>query len=203
MTIHKINNLFSEQDLYSINELISSYEIPVLDFGKYVDANENAGTGVNNQLGRIQVGHLNISKDIINKMYDLIYSKFGLNLKMDHALYAEYSKKYGKPDLPPHYDHDTNLLVIDYQLDANTEWNLGVDFESYSLENNSALIFNANEHIHWRPHKKFKENEYVKMIFFRFFDPNNRINNEHLNFKVHDPIFNEVKSFRNSLNGGK
>lgn len=69
------------------------------------------------------------------------------------------------------------------------------------MENNSAVIFQPNVNIHWRPHKKFKENEYVKMVFFRvsIIDEESIVDNSHLRYSLDDKVYKEVNDFRDSL----
>jgi len=201
MSIHKINNIFSEEELKSIYEIIYNTHIPILKDGSYIPAADNFGTGVDSTLGRLQIGNLQgLSKQIKDKLADIAHSLSDTALSMDHALYVEYSSKYGAPNLPPHFDYDTNDMIINFQLEANTSWDLGLGLETYSLENNSALIFNGNEHIHWRVHKKFNDGEYVRMIFFRFYNSEKRSDYSHLNYLQDDDVFKEVRDFRDSLN---
>jgi len=198
MTVHKLNNIFSEQELLIIDDCIEKTIVP-MNNGKYVDAHKNNGTGIDTTLGRIQIGNADFPDFINNKIKEIADSILGFSSGFAHVLYAEYSNKYGMPNLPAHFDHDDNNLVIDFQLSSNTSWNLGVDFESYTLTNNSAIIFNANEHIHWRPKKIFKDNEYVKMLFFRFYNPLNRPDYSHLDYLQNSDIFKKVNEFINSL----
>jgi len=110
-----------------------------------------------------------------------------------------YGAEYGTPNLPPHFDGDTNDLIINFQLSSNTSWPLGLDLETYNMEDNSALIFNANTNIHWRPNKVFNDGEYVQMIFFRFYKINNRTDYSYVPMNQTDKIFEDVVNLRNSL----
>jgi len=198
--ITKLSNVFTDNELAYINNLINSFDIPLNDDGSYVSFKDNNGTGICEELGRIQIGTLPISDEIRSKLISIANQISEIPLELDHFLYAEYNNKYGVPVLPAHFDHDTNDLVFDFQLDSNTSWDLGVDKAVYSLENNSALIFNANKHIHWRPHKVFSEGEYVKMIFARFFNPVERSDYSNLDYTINHDVFKEVNEFRDSLN---
>jgi len=199
MSITKINDVFSLEELEIINKLINETQIPLNSDGTYINYNENEGTGLCKELGRLQIGNILVPEHIRTKIIDIGNKISGVSLDLSHIAYAEYSAKYGVPDLPAHFDHDTNDLVFDFQLESNTSWGLGVNLQNYSLENNSALVFNANEYIHWRPHKKFKDGEYVKMLFARFYNPSNPSDYSNLDFSQADPIFDEVVKFRNSL----
>jgi hypothetical protein len=84
------------------------------------------------------------------------------------------------------------------QIDANTVWPLGLNLDVYELENNSALIFNANKEIHWRTHKEFKDGEYVNMMFVRFSHSEYLSDYSHLDLIQNDPIFTDIRAFRDS-----
>jgi len=113
-------------------------------------------------------------------------------------LIVEYAKQYGDPHLPPHFDGDSTDFIIDYQLESNTTWPIGVDKSIHELKDNDAVGFNPNKNIHWRPEKTFLPGEYVKMMFFRFKNPNNPSDNSHLPHHPEDPIFSEVAAYRAS-----
>lgn len=190
--IHQFKDIFSEEELRAINQAIDNITIP----NKY---RESDGVGVNKELGRLQFGGLNGIDDINKKVNEIVNSIVPKPLSMSHVISVEYSGKYGHPVLPPHYDHDTNDIVVDFQLSANTSWDLGVDLKNYEMLDNSALIFNANEHIHWRPHKTFKDGEYVKMVFWRFCDEENPSDYSHLDVQQDHDILKEANAFRDSL----
>lgn len=180
MKLHK--NLFSLEELEIINKIISHVNIPVQANGEYVNFESNGGTGLCERLGRLQIGNISydLPKDIVDKLTKIANTQSEVPLIMSHAMYVEYSGKHGSPNLPPHFDRDTNNLIINLQLSSNTHWDLGINVDTYRLEDNSALIFNGNTNIHWRVHKEFQEDEYVKMLFIRFHDPKNRPDYSHL-----------------------
>jgi hypothetical protein len=185
MSIHKINNLFSEQDLDSLALLIESAE----------------NLNIDKDLGR---SHLyfnlkDIPEHILDKITQTVNSISDKPLVIDHIRYVEYSSKYGDSNLPPHVDGDRNNLVVDYQLKSNISWDLGINTELYPLEDNSALIFNANTNIHWRPYKRFQDDEYIRMIFFRFYDPVNRPDYSYLPKYLDHEMFIDAHMVRDSL----
>ena len=181
MTIIKVENLFSEKQLDALNNMIS-----------------NGEATIDEKLGRSQVilnslGEENIGSKIL---------EIGKNLSLSSAIYVEYSNNFGQPNLPTHYDGDNSDLIVNYQLSSNTSWDIGLGLETYSLEDNSALIFNPNEYIHWRPIKQFEAGEYVKMIFFRLWNKENTSDYSHLRYSLDNPIFDEVKKIRDKGNNG-
>jgi hypothetical protein len=205
MGMTKINNFFSDAELEYINKSINQiidFDAKHEDVDLYIDNQENAPQiTIHRELSRIQSGIPidQFSNEINNRLKKICSELLGFEVGYSGATFVRYSNLYGNPNLPPHFDHDSTSLVIDYQLKSNTSWGLGVDLEIYSLEDNSALLFNPNEHIHWRPHKTFNNEEYIDMIFFRFYDLNNKQNYENLNYFQDNDIFKEVKALRDSL----
>jgi hypothetical protein len=187
MSIVKIDNLFSLEQMSIINNAIS---IP--------------SEGIDSTLGRSCIWDIkhSFNQDIKDTLENIVKNITGAPLAMDHALYVEYSAKYGQPNLPPHFDGDTNDLIINTQLESNTSWDIGLNLETYTLKDNSAVIFNGNTEIHWRPHKEFKEGEYVRMLFIRFYNTENRSDYSYLPNHPSDPVFDKARAFRDSLKFG-
>lgn len=111
---------------------------------------------------------------------------------------CDYTAAAGKPNLPPHFDGDQTDLVMTYQLPSNKKWGVGVDCNVYDLEENDGVIFHPNESIHWRPHAKFEDGEFVRVLLIRFRLPT-ETDYSHLRFSQDDPIFSEVLAFKDSL----
>lgn len=201
MSVQKIKNIFTQEELNILNNAISYSKIPVDDNNNYVNYKSNSeGLGICEELGRLQFGGLkDLPQPINDKVINIVKNLLGKKLSLSHAMAVEYSSSYGIPNLPVHYDHDTHDLIINFQLLSNTQWSIGIDLEVYDLEDNSAIIFNGNEHTHWRPHKTFKDKEFIKMIFFRFKDIENPSDYSHLKYSIDDEIFKEMNEFRDSL----
>jgi hypothetical protein len=186
MGIVKINNILSWEELDFIKNLI-----------------ENSEFEIDKDLGRMRISRtLNdkFSKDILDKLYEIANQSTDIPLTMSHAICVEYSAKYGQPNLPPHFDGDTNDLIINMQLESNTSWDIGLNLNTYTLEDNSALVFNGNTEVHWRVHKEFKGNEYIRMMFVRFYNSKNISDYSHLSqyWPSHD-IFKEANLLRDSI----
>ena len=183
MSITLINNIFSDEDMDHILKTVSEGDFEI-----------------DNTLGRVRAipAIKNLLHSTIIEKFNDIAMQFDTSLSMSGITYVEYSNLYGKPNLPPHFDGDDNDLIINMQIDANTVWPLGLNLDVYELENNSALIFNANKEIHWRTHKDFKDGEYVKMMFIRFWNLENKSDYSHLRVMLDDPILGDVRVFRDS-----
>lgn len=154
---------------------------------------------VDQDLGRVRYEGLKIPLTLEYRLTNYIRDVFGLDLIMNlPPQYVEYNKLYGEPKLEPHYDRDFNELIVDYQFESNTKWPLGADEKIFSLEDNGALMFNPNQSAHWRPQKTFKDGEYVRMIFFRFFVYGQTSDYSHLPDNSKDSAFDRVNAYRDA-----
>jgi hypothetical protein len=200
MTRPLLKNLFSNQELLYFYEAVNSVEVPVDKFGQYIK-DEDADPKVSASLGRLKASRFfdSMPNQIKDKLEKVAKEISGVDMSLRNSSYAEYSADYGRPDLPPHVDGDSNDMIINFQLSSNTVWELGLDLNTYRLEDNSAIIFNPNTTIHWRPKKTFNDGEYVKMIFFRLCDAANQKDYSHLPNDPDDKMFSEVVKFRDSL----
>lgn len=183
MGIQKINDIFTDEELKLLYELF----------------NTSVSGGTDDRLGRslVFIENKNIPKSIFNKLFDIVSKISGLDLVMHSALGVEYNKNYGEPNLPPHCDGSDSDIIVDFQLKANTSWDLGMETTIYTLEDNSALVFNPNEYVHWRPHKTFKNGEYLQMIFFRYYSKEHR--KQWPNISQDDPRYISAVKFRENI----
>lgn len=194
----KINNLLSVEEVNNFLSITEALETPLGPDGAPV-YEEDSGFSISKDLGRLQFTIENLSEDLVTKLTNMANSLLDFTVSMSGATYVEYNAKYGLPLLPPHFDGDSTELLINYQLYSNTSWNIGVDLQTYDIEDNSALAFSPNENIHWRPKKIFADEEFVKMIFFRFVNLKNQKDNSHLRYSLDHEALKEVREFRDSL----
>jgi hypothetical protein len=128
------------------------------------------------QQGRIDMEYLDLPEDIVERVTELanIYTEDLPYVLIPHgAMYAEYTGKHGKPSLGPHHDGGNCNFMLDYQLESNTQWHIGMDEEVYEVKDNEALTLYPLTFSHWRPERNFATDDFVKMIFFRFVKINN------------------------------
>ncbi len=207
-----IDDLLSEKEISIFNNITKDLEAPKDEYGNFIFDDQDSYISVSKYLGRIQFNINNIGDlfpvknlELADKLLTIRLTKLansisGLDLTLSSITYVEYSSRYGTPSLPPHYDGDNNDLIINYQFDSNTRWDLGVNFETYEIKNNSALVFNPNKTAHWRPNKIFNDGYFVKMIFFRFAKKENPTDYSDLQkFWPNDEVFKNICEFRNSL----
>jgi uncharacterized protein YacL (UPF0231 family) len=121
------------------------------------------------QLGRTRYDLDDLPHEVMIKVNKIAHD-INIDLEFSFAYYVEYSLKYGEPCLPVHTDLVHSKLVIDYQLDSNMDWSIYVDGNQFKLKDNESLTINVNSQAHWRPQRKFKDEESLKMVFFHFID---------------------------------
>jgi len=182
MSITKVDNLFSDSELIQLKKVIDG--LSLLD---------------DSRLGRVQNSFQVTQNDIAIKINGLANRLSDKKVHVAGVSYAYYSNLYGEPNLPPHFDSDSTDLIIDYQLEANISWDLGINTELYPLEDNSAIVFNPNTNIHWRPHIRFEDGDYVKMLFFRFAGVESVSDYSHTDYSLDHSVFNAAREFRDSL----
>ena len=182
MSIDRIDNIFLKKELAQINDII-----------------KHSPTSIHKDLGRKQFLHSpNLTFELEVKLTEIARKFSDKPLKFNNALAVEYSPLYGKPNLPPHLDGSSDDLIINIQLASNTVWDIGLNLQRYTLNDNSALVFNPNKEIHWRTHKQFKEGDYVRMLFVRFCNSENMSDYSYLRKEQNGPMFKDAIDFRDS-----
>jgi hypothetical protein len=53
-------------------------------------------------------------------------------------------------------------------LDGNIDWELYIDDKKYTLEKGQAIVFSALNQPHFRPKRKWKKGEFVKILTFDY-----------------------------------
>lgn len=185
--VYRVKNFLLPEELEMIHYLLTDEE-------EWTSRTEKKKDPV---LGRIMYA-VYLPDSILDAIRIRVEHLVGKALPPMSCMFVDYDNQYGQPNLPPHYDGDTNALIIDYQYKSNTTWGLGVDKEVFEMEDNEAIIFNPNEYPHWRPHKTFKDGEFVTMIFFRFPDSTGEVDYSHMRFSQDDPIFDNIRKIRDA-----
>jgi hypothetical protein len=124
-----------------------------------------------------------IKPEILVKVQEIIRNTYGKDYEIKDVGFQRYKLEYGLPNLKPHVDDQNCQVVFDYQLESNKKWDLVVEGNSISLNNNDAVVFEGEKDVHWRNPVHFKSDEYVSMINF------NAVDKHHWsNFTKTDPV---------------
>lgn len=174
-----IENVFTQEEIFAIQSVIdyamqnrehNHLEAPSPEISAAPDVKYYR------ESARIDIEYLSFPKEIVDKI-TTIANRYTEDLPLElipfGGHYAEYTGKLGDPFLGPHYDGGDCNFMIDYQLESNTTWGIGMNEDIYELKDNEALTLYPLSYVHYRPQKKFSPDEYVKMVFFRFTKPGN------------------------------
>jgi hypothetical protein len=108
----------------------------------------------------------------------------GEEVFMSHNSYLSYNKEHNStsnPKLPVHYDSDNyfSKLTIDYQLNANIDWPIVIENESFNLQYGDLLVFWGAGQVHWREPVLFKEGDNTEVLTMHFstMEDYNKLNN--------------------------
>jgi hypothetical protein len=126
---------------------------------------------------------------IRKKLEKFASNMVGEEVFMYHNSYLSYNQKHSpdvNPKLPVHYDSDNyfSKLTIDYQLDANIDWPIVIEGESFNLKYGDLLVFWGAGQAHWREPVRFKEGDNTEVLTMHF---STRKDFEELNFVARSP----------------
>jgi hypothetical protein len=171
--LKKIENVFSDEQVASLKNIINNEKQnrDIFVWDEDLDKNfpkEESITQIiqNVKLGKIILNLNDLITEDIRVTLRNLSKKSGLSAELANATYTEYNPQYGLPELRSHKDKSTNFWLLDYQLESNTDWDIYVENETFSLKDNEALAFYPDLLEHGRPKKAFKDGEYLSMIFF-------------------------------------
>ena len=106
MIITKIEDVFSAKEVADFLEHTNRLS---------VNEDKDADFSISETLGRVQLTLKNLDQNIITKLSNIANSVLDFESWRSSATYVEYNSKYGSPSLPPHFDGDSNDLIINYQ----------------------------------------------------------------------------------------
>jgi hypothetical protein len=162
---HIVKNFLNEEEVEVLNAIIK-YQKNAKDLGVFHSPLIMA------ELSRMQIEvmyPLTIRRKLEMFASDLV----GEEVFMSHNSYLSYNKEHNSvsnPKLPVHYDSDNyfSKLTIDYQLDANIDWPIVIENESFNLQYGDLLVFWGAGQVHWREPVLFKEGDNTEVLTMHF-----------------------------------
>lgn len=151
--VKKAHNIFSQSQIDEIYSIINNTNI------QDTHLREWAGH---------RAWNVKFSKEIEQSITSAARAVLGDHIILDGDYsFARYSPEWGvECKLFPHYDtRDAQRITFDIQLNADEDWGIVVENETYHLNNNEALIFAGTQQIHWRENKKLQPTTKIDMIF--------------------------------------
>lgn len=151
-----IDNVFHKNDIDQLKANVLDYKNFPYDpgFGRYT----------------IDQKSLPLLETMSNKL--IIMSRYifqSEHIKPTYALFSHYEGN--QASLYKHKDDNACTYTIDYCVYQNTPWDLWVNNEPYTLQENQALAYYGNDQEHWRKEFPEKTTNKVGMVFFHFADP--------------------------------
>jgi len=121
-------------------------------------------------MGRIAIQNLPLPDSCLKAFTSLISeSGFEGYTYASNTTYLEYKNQYGIPKLPSHRDGEgPDSVIIDYCLMTNIKWPIVIDNNSFTLKENSAVLFDGVNQYHSRAPKKLEDNDFEKVILVKF-----------------------------------
>jgi hypothetical protein len=86
-----------------------------------------------------------------------------------YGLFAHYEGN--NPNLFTHKDNNACTYTLDMCVYQTEPWDLNVDGEPYTLQENEALAYYGNDQMHGRGAFPKPNSQHVAMIFFHFVEP--------------------------------
>lgn len=177
---HIMKNFLTNEEVEVIKAIIS-YQKNAKDLGAFYSPL------ILPELSRMQI-EVMYPPTIQRKIEMLASNLVGEEVFMSHNSYLSYSKEHAtatNPKLPVHYDSDNyfSKLTIDYQLDANIDWPIVIENESFNLQYGDLLVFWGAGQVHWREPVLFKEGDNTEVLTMHF---STREDFEKLNFTARD-----------------
>lgn len=121
--------------------------------------------------GRKDLYHVIFPDNINTKITNIAKELTLKDLFLCGVQYTEYvGNLNGNPSLGMHYDGGEVDFILDYQLDSNFSWGIGIEDEVYEINDNELMVLRPVSNFHYRPKKIFKKDQYLKMIFFKFME---------------------------------
>jgi hypothetical protein len=114
-----------------------------------------------------------VLKDSLDMLTEKAKKIFNSNtLIPTYAVFSEYSGQQAM--LNKHKDVGPCTYTIDMALYYEEPWPLIVEGESYTFLENEAIVFYANDQLHWKPEFPSPETNKVAIILFHFAEPDHK-----------------------------
>jgi hypothetical protein len=216
MRNNQIDNVFTPEEIQEIKAVIEQELATreVVEWDDAVDGNWHESSIIRikrNNLGRLDINDLPLPSYIIDKVTKIARDNCQIDVDIERLIsvtYAEYSLKYGQPKLEVHKDRnpakgteeempDGAGVVLTYQLESNVSWQVGSNKELYTIPDNGIFMLYPWQDYHWRTIREWKEDDFVKILFFEMLTPN-------VLPAVEDTkLLEEIRNFRRNLGENK
>ena len=176
-----IKNFFTDEEVEVLLAIVNYQK-------KAKDLDEFFAPLVLPSMARMQI-EVMYPEHIRRKLEKFASEMVGEDVYMFHNSYLSYNLEHNpdaNPKLPVHYDSDNYFtkLTMDYQLDANIDWPIVIENESFNLQYGDLLVFWGAGQAHWREPVRFKDGDNTEVLTMHF---SKREDFEELNLASRDP----------------
>ena len=156
-----IDNFLPEEDFQKLKNLVQSNNYRSLDFSDIMNKYEET---------------VDIGGDIPKKVDELARKYFESETMIPaYHMFAhhEITENGDTPLLPLHLDESPGTYVVDLIIDYSVEWPIVIDKQIFTPKPNQAVLFYAEDQLHYRPHWPSKSpDDFYQAIFFHYIEPN-------------------------------
>lgn len=176
-----IKNFFTEEEVEVLLAIVNYQK-------KAKDLDEFFAPLVLPSMARMQI-EVMYPEHIRRKLERFASEMVGEEVHMYHNSYLSYNLEHNpdvNPKLPVHYDSDNyfSKLTMDYQLNANIDWPIVIEGESFNLQYGDLLVFWGAGQAHWREPVRFRDGHNTEVLTMHF---STRKDFEELNFPARAP----------------
>lgn len=176
-----IKNFFTEEEVEVLLAIVNYQK-------KAKDLDEFFAPLVLPSMARMQI-EVMYPEHIRRKLERFASEMVGEEVHMYHNSYLSYNLDHNpdvNPKLPVHYDSDNyfSKLTMDYQLNANIDWPIVIEGESFNLQYGDLLVFWGAGQAHWREPVRFRDGHNTEVLTMHF---STRKDFEELNFPARAP----------------
>lgn len=176
-----IKNFFTEEEVEVLLAIVNYQK-------KAKDLDEFFSPLVLPSMARMQI-EVMYPEHIRRKLERFASEMVGEEVHMYHNSYLSYNLEHNpdvNPKLPVHYDSDNyfSKLTMDYQLNANIDWPIVIEGESFNLQYGDLLVFWGAGQAHWREPVRFRDGHNTEVLTMHF---STRKDFEELNFPARAP----------------
>jgi hypothetical protein len=178
---HIIKNFFTDEEVEVLLAIVNYQK-------KAKDLDEFFAPLILPSMARMQI-EVMYPEHIRRKLEKFASEMVGEDVYMFHNSYLSYNLEHNpdaNPKLPVHYDSDNYFtkLTMDYQLDANIDWPIVIENESFNLQYGDLLVFWGAGQAHWREPVRFKDGDNTEVLTMHF---SKREDFEALNLPARNP----------------
>jgi hypothetical protein len=155
-----VDNFLSEEDFLELKNFLQSYDYKSLDFSDIMNKYEQT---------------VDVSSSLVKKVDERARELFGSATMIPaYHMFAHHqiTEDGDVPLLSLHLDESPGTYVVDLIIDYSVEWPIVIDKQIFYPKPNQAVLFYAEDQMHYRPKWPSDSREdFYQAIFFHYTEP--------------------------------